>query len=100
MVTASWEWFDVPGIECWILFFSTAWMGSIEQMVGRAKRFSEWKEYAYRVDIQESSKIEPDQYKWFGQWERLKFYAERWWPVIKLEDYVKSLSDNTRLFKI
>ena len=51
MVSASWEWFDVPGIECWILFFSTAWMGSIEQMVGRAKRFSEWKEYAYRVDI-------------------------------------------------
>lgn len=100
MVSASWEWFDVPGIECWILFFSTAWMGSIEQMVGRAKRFSEWKEYAYRVDIQESSTIEPDQHKWFGQWERMKFYAERWWPVMKLEDYVKGLSDNTRLFKI
>lgn len=100
MVTASGEWFDVPWIECWILFFSTAWAWSIEQMVGRAKRFSEWKEYAYRVDIQERSKIEPDQRKWFGMWERLRFYAERWWPVMRLEDYVRRLSDNTWLFKI
>lgn len=98
MVSASGEWFDVPWIECWVLFFSTAWAGSIEQMVGRAKRFSEWKEYAYRVDIQERSKIEPDQWKGFWQWERMKFYKERGWPVMRLEDYARSLKDNTRLF--
>lgn len=98
MVTASWEWFDVPGIECWILFFSTVWAGSIEQMVGRAKRFSEWKEYAYRVDIQERSKIEPDHWKSFGMWERLKLYEQRWRPVMTLDNYIKSLSDKNKLF--
>lgn len=98
MVTASGEWFDVPWIECWILFFSTAWAWSIEQMVGRARRFAWDKEHAYRVDIQETSKIEPDQRKWFGQWERMKFYKERWWPTMTLDDYVKSLSDKTKLF--
>lgn len=89
MVTASGEWFDVPGIECWILFFSTAWAWSIEQMVGRARRYSWDKEYAFRVDIQESSKIEPDTRKWFGQWERMKYYKERWREIVKLEDYVR-----------
>lgn len=98
MVTASWEWFDVPGIECWVLFFSTSWAGSIEQMVGRAKRFSEWKEYAYWVDIQERSKIEPDLYKSFGMWERLKLYKERWRPVMTLDEYIKSLSNKSKLF--
>jgi len=89
MVTASWEWFDVPWIECWILFFSTAWAWSIEQMVWRARRYSWDKEYAYRLDIQESSRIEPDTRKWFGQWERTKYYKERWWEIIKLEDFVR-----------
>lgn len=98
MVTASGEWFDVPWIECWVLFFSTAWAGSIEQMVWRAKRFSEWKERAFRIDIQETSKIEPDQWKWFWQWERMKLYKERWWPVITLDEYVKHLQDKTSLF--
>jgi len=98
MVTASWEWFDVPRIEVWILFFSTTWAGSIEQMVWRAKRFADGKEYAYWVDVQEHSKIEPDQYKWFWMSERLKLYRERWWPVVTLDSYINSLSNKTKLF--
>lgn len=88
MVTASGEWFDVPGIECWILFFSTSRAGSIEQMVWRAKRFSEWKEYAYWVDFQDYCKIEPDQYRSFGSKARLDLYRERWWAVMSLDSYV------------
>lgn len=98
MVTASGEWFDVPWIEVWVLFFSTTRAWSLEQMVWRAKRFADWKEYAYRVDVQESSKIEPDQYKWFWQRDRMEYYKQRWRPVITVDEYVRSLSDNTKLF--
>ena len=98
MIGASGEGFDVPWIEIGILFFSTTWAGSIEQMVGRAKRFSDWKEYAYWLDFQEVSKIEPDQHKWFGMSDRLKLYKERWWPVMTLDNYIKDLSNANKLF--
>ena len=98
MIGASGEGFDVPWIEIGILFFSTTWAGSIEQMVGRAKRFSDWKEYAYWLDFQEVSKIEPDQHKWFGMSDRLKLYKERWWPVMTLDNYIKDLSNVNKLF--
>lgn len=84
MVTASGEWFDIPSIECGILFYSTSWEWTLEQMIWRAKRFHWNKEYAYRLDFCEYSKIEPDMYKTFWARERLKWYKEKWFEVSSL----------------
>lgn len=90
MIAMSWcagEWFDLPEIECGILFYSTSWDNSIEQLCWRARRKSEWKQYCYRVDVQQKALI-VDKWNWFHSSDRLKYYKKRWWSVGKLEDTV------------
>ena len=93
IIAMSWcagEWFNLPSIECWILFYSTHWDNSIEQLAWRSRRYYWDKKFCYWVDIQERSKIEPWEYKNFWSNYRLKYYRERWWEVKELMN-VKSL---------
>lgn len=81
MIWACGEWFDLPAIQCWILFYSTSWEWSLEQAIGRSRRFSWDKQYGYRCDFQEYSKIEPDMYRTFWARDRLKWYKEKWFEI-------------------
>ena len=90
MVSASWEWFDVPSIQCWVLFYSTSWKGSIEQMVGRARRFNWDKEYGYRVDFQDIGRVGDNDYKRnFGSKHRLKIYKDNQREVFNWQEFLK-----------
>lgn len=90
MVSASWEWFDVPSIQCWVLFYSTSWKGSIEQMVGRARRFHWDKEYGYRVDFQDIGRVGDNDYKRnFGSKYRLKIYKDNGREVFNWQEFLK-----------
>lgn len=82
MVTASWEWFDVPSIQCWVLFYSTSREWSLIQMMWRTQRFSWDKKFWYWVDFQDYSKIEPNKYiKSFWAKERIKLYNSLWYDI-------------------
>lgn len=81
IVWASWEGFDAPWVEIGILFYSTKWEGSLEQMIGRARRFWKWKTKAYWLDFQDYSMIEPSLRKNFWASQRVKYYKERWRDV-------------------
>ena len=98
MVTASGEGFDIPSIQCWILFYSTDYPVTLTQMAWRAKRFSEGKDCAYWVDFQHTAKIEPNVYKNFGYKKRLEWYKEQWFQVMSLDEYIKSLNNKQKLF--
>ena len=84
MIWACGEWFDLPAIQCGILFYSTSWEWSLEQAIGRSRRFSWNKQYGYRCDFQEYSKIEPDMYRTFWARDRLKWYKEKWFEISSL----------------
>lgn len=81
MVTATWEGFDVPAIQCWILFYSTSRAWSLTQMIWRAKRFHGEKQYAYWVDFQDYAMIPPKLYKSFWAKARKEFYIQQWFEV-------------------
>lgn len=81
MIWACGEWFDLPAIQCGILFYSTSWEWSLEQAIGRSRRFNWDKQYGYRCDFQEYSKIEPDMYRTFWARDRLKWYKEKWFEI-------------------
>lgn len=84
ITSASGEWFDAPWVEIGILFHSTGYEWTIEQAVGRAKRFAPGKSKAYWVDFQDRSIIEPDYHKDFSARQRMKYYREKWRPVKQL----------------
>lgn len=83
MIWACGEGFDIPAIQVWILFYSTSREWSLEQAIGRSRRFSWDKKYGYRVDFQETAKIE-NTYKNFWVNERMKRYRERWFDISPL----------------
>lgn len=90
IIAMSWcagEWFDLPEIECGVLFYSTKRDNSIEQLCWRARRKSDWKKNCYWVDFQHTSKIW-DKYTAFNKWERLRYYKKRWREVTKLDDTI------------
>lgn len=83
MIWACGEWFDLPTIQAWILFYTTSWKWSLEQAIGRSRRFHWDKKYWYWVDFQETARIE-NTYKNFWVAERMKFYKERWFEISPL----------------
>jgi len=83
IVWACGEWFDIPQIEAGILFYSTSWEWSLEQMIWRSRRFYWDKKYWYWCDFQETAKIE-NTYKNFWVAERMKYYKERWFEINSL----------------
>lgn len=83
IVWACGEWFDIPQIEAGILFYSTSWEWSLEQMIWRSRRFHWDKKYWYWVDFQETARIE-NTYKNFWVAERMKYYKERWFEIQQL----------------
>lgn len=90
MVTASWEWFDVPSIQCWVLFYSTSWKGSIEQMVGRSRRFHWDKKYGYRVDFQDIGRVWENEYKKnFGAKNRASIYKENKREIFNWQEFLE-----------
>jgi superfamily II DNA or RNA helicase len=89
MVSASWEWFDVPSIQCWVLFYSTSWKGSIEQMVGRSRRFYWDKKYGYRVDFQDYGRVGSNEYaKNFWASNRMKIYKENKREIFNWQEFL------------
>lgn len=89
MVSASWEWFDVPSIQCWVLFYSTSWKGSIEQMVGRSRRFHWDKKYGYRVDFQDYGRVGSNEYtKNFWASNRMKIYKENKREIFNWQEFL------------
>lgn len=98
IIAMSWcagEWFNLPSIECAILFYSTEWDNSIEQLCWRARRYYGDKKVCYRVDVQEKSKV-VDKRNRFNSSKRLKHYEEKWREVIPLESFLKN--DTITLF--
>lgn len=90
IIAMSWcagEWFDLPAIECGILFYSTNWDNSIEQLSWRARRRDWSKKYCYWVDVQHKALI-VDKRNSFHKSDRLKYYKQRKRTVESLEDTI------------
>lgn len=71
------EWFDLPALECWILFMSTSRNNTIEQTAGRMRRYSGDKEMAYMVDFIDHIQIMWGKTKKLWRYERLRMYKQK-----------------------
>ncbi len=99
MVTASWEGFDIPSIQCWVLFYSTDYPVTLTQMIWRSKRFNWDKDCAYWVDFQHTAKIEPNTYKNFGSKKRMEWYNAQWFKTMTLDEFINFSNNKQKLFR-
>ena len=77
MSQCAWEWFDLPALECWILFMSTSRNNTIDQTAGRIRRYSWEKELAYYIDFIDVLKIMWWKKKKLGRYERSRIYKNK-----------------------
>lgn len=85
MSQCAWEWFDLPVLECGILFMSTSWTNTIDQTAGRIRRYSWNKEMAYYIDFIDILQIMWWKTKKLWWYERNKIYKQKWWTVKPLD---------------
>lgn len=75
-IKTCWEWFDLPELQCWILWVSTSWVKSIIQMAWRMVRPSWNKTCAYFIDIFDTLTVWQSRPKPLGHYQRRKIYRE------------------------
>jgi superfamily II DNA or RNA helicase len=80
------EWFDLPELECWILFMSTSWNNTIDQTAGRIRRFSWDKETAYYIDFIDNLRIMWWKKKKLWRYERSRIYKKKGRDVVPFEN--------------
>lgn len=79
------EGFDLPELECWILFMSTSWNNTIDQTAGRIRRFHWDKQVAYYIDFIDIIRIMWWKRKRLGRYDRNRLYKNKWRDVEPLE---------------
>lgn len=72
-----WEWFDLPPLECGILFMSTGWINTIDQTVWRQRRYYWDKKRAYYLDFIDKYSIMWWREKTSWWYERLRIYKNK-----------------------
>lgn len=82
------EGFDLPDLECWILFMSTSWTNTIDQTAGRIRRFHWDKQVAYYIDFIDIIKIMWWKKKKLWRYDRHRIYKNKWWDVSPLESFL------------
>lgn len=82
---SGWRWFDLPSIECWILFTSTSWENTVRQSSWRSRREDWNKTIWYYVDFVDKYTIEWSKPKYLWRYERKKVYTTMWRPIIDLQ---------------
>lgn len=82
------EWFDLPALECWILFVSSSRVNTIDQTAGRMRRYFEGKEKAFYIDFQDTITFMWGKKKRLGIYERRKIYKEKGWTTQSFEDFI------------
>jgi hypothetical protein len=88
MSSCAWEWMSINNLECWILFLSTSWNNTIDQLAGRMRRYDWNKENAYMIDFIDNIQIAWSKTKklwWYG---RQNIYKLKWRDVLSFNDYV------------
>jgi len=80
------EWFDLPELECWILFMSTSWNNTIDQTAGRIRRFSWDKQVAYYIDFIDILRIMWWKKKKLWRYERSRIYKNKGREVTPFEN--------------
>jgi superfamily II DNA or RNA helicase len=80
------EWFDLPALECWILFMSTSWNNTIDQTAGRIRRFSWDKQVAYYIDFIDILRIMWWKKKKLWRYERSRIYKNKGRDVVPFEN--------------
>lgn len=85
-IKCCWEWFDVPELQCWILWVSTTWVKSIVQMAWRMVRIFPWKTEAFFVDIMDTLQVDTSKKKYLWTSQRKKMYQELWWNIRDLKE--------------
>ena len=84
----AWEGFDLPALECWILFVSSTWINTIDQTAGRMRRYSEGKTEAVYIDFVDTISFMWGKKKNLWRYGRHKIYKEKGWIVEDFENFI------------
>jgi len=84
----AWVWFDLPELECWILFMSTSWNNTLDQSAGRMRRKYWDKEYAFYVDFIDTIQISSWKKKKLWRYERNRIYKNKKRSVESFENFI------------
>ena len=83
-----WEWFDLPELECGIIFVSSSRVNTIDQTAWRMRRTNWDKTFAYYVDFIDNLKIAGSKPKKLGFYKRKTIYQEKGRSVQPFDSFI------------